>query len=130
MFRFSNTLKNIMIKNSPRISEGCIYEIPCKNCNCRYIGQSGKGLATRIKQHKYSVRTGQMSNALFLHLSNFNHSIDWDKANVILYCNNITKRNIIESALIKYNQHLLNVSQGMYKLDPFIVKEICKHVSV
>ena len=126
VFRFSNTLKNILIKNSPKVSNGCVYEVPCKNCNCKYLGQSSKGLATRIKQHKYSVRTGQISNALFLHMNDFNHAIDWDKAEVILYCNNVIRRNIVESAMIKYKENLVNVSPGMYKLDAFIVKEICK----
>ena len=129
VFRFSNTLKSIMIKNSPEVTSGCIYEVPCKNCNCKYLGQSSKGLATRLSQHKYSVRTGQMSNALFLHMNDFDHGIDWKKAKVILYCNNITRRNIIESAMIKYNQNLVNISPGIYRLDSFIVREICKLVS-
>ena len=128
VFRFPNTLRNIMIKNSPEVLSGCIYEIPCKDCSSSYYGQSGKGIATRIKQHQYSVRTGQMSNALFLHTNHFNHRIDWDKARVILYCNNSTKRNIIESSLIKTKNDLINVSQGMYKLDSFVVKEIFKTV--
>ena len=128
VFRFSNTLKNFLIKNSPKNSLGCIYRIPCVNCDHFYIGQSGKGIATRIKQHKYSVRTGQMSNALFLHMNNFNHAINWVGSDVLLYCNNIIKRNIIESALIKNGNNLMNVSQGIYKLDPFIVKEISRLV--
>ena len=119
-----------MIKNSPKVSDCCIYEVPCKSCNCKYLGQSSKGLENRIRQHRYSVRTGQMSNALFLHMNNFNHGIDWDNAKVILYCNDIVRRNIIESALITHNQDLLNVSPGMYKLDSYIAREICKLVSV
>ena len=130
VFRFTNTLKNILIKNSPKTSDCCVYQVPCKSCNCRYLGQSSKGLANRIDQHKYSVRTGQTSNALFLHMNTFNHGIDWDNAKVVLYCNDIVRRNIIESALISNNQNLLNVSPGMYKLDAFISKEICKLVSV
>ena len=130
VFSFPNTLKNVLIKNSPKVSQGCIYEVPCKNCNSCYVGQSGKELSTRIRQHRYSVRIGQMSNALFLHMNDFNHAIDWEGAHVIVYCNNITKRNIIESALIKYRNDLINVSQGMYKLDPFVVKEIFKLVSM
>ena len=63
-------------------------------------------------------------------MNTFNHGIDWDNAKVVLYCNDIVRRNIIESALISNNQNLLNVSPGMYKLDAFISKEICKLVSV
>ena len=67
-----------------------------------------------------------MSNELFLHMNEFNHDIDWNKSEVIIYCNNITRRNIIESALRKYNKNLVNVSPGMYKLDAFAVNEIGK----
>ena len=126
VFRFSNTLKNFMIKNSPKVSNCCIYQIPCKNCNRKYLGQSSKGILARIEQHKGSVRRGQTSNALFLHMNECNHGIDWNKSEVIIYCNNITRRNIIESALIKYNQNLVNVSPGMYKLDAFTINEIGK----
>ena len=129
VFRFSNTLKNKLIKNSPSICNGCIYEIPCKDCNCKYIGQSGKGLATRINQHKGCIRRGETSNALFLHRNNYNHAIDWDRAKVYLYCDNVTKRNIVESAMIKSQENLMNVSPGMYKLDAFLVNEIFKLVS-
>ena len=90
VFKFSNTLRNMLIKNSPSLCNGCVYEIPCKDCNCKYIGQTGKGLATRIKQHKYSIRSGQMSNALFLHRNNDNHVIDWDSSKVLVNCNNVT----------------------------------------
>ena len=69
-----------------------------------------------------------MSNALFLHMNNFNHPINWEGSEVLLYCNNITKRNIIESAFIKNCDNLMNISQGIYKLDPFIVKQISKLV--
>lgn len=124
VFRYTSTVKNILIKNSPKNSLGCVYEIPCKDCNHSYFGQSGKGLLTRLKQHKYSVRTGQMSNGIFLHLNNFNHRINWEGAKVLLYCNNITKRNIIESALIRNSSNLMNISQGMYKLDRFIINHI------
>ena len=129
VFRFANTLKQTLIKNSPKNSLGCIYKIPCLDCSHLYIGQSGKGISTRIKQHQYSVRSGQESNALFLHRNNFNHRINWKDAEVVIYCNNITKRNIIESVLIKKSNELMNISQGMYKLDPFIIESIFKLVS-
>ena len=72
---------------------------------------------------------GQTSSALFLHMENHNHLINWKGADVILYCNNITKRNIIESAFIKHQIDLINVSAGLYKLDAFVVEKIFKLVS-
>ena len=126
VFKYSN-VKSQIIKNSPLCKAACIYEIPCKECNKRYYGQTGKQLAVRLKQHKYSIRTAQTSSALFVHLSNFNHRIDWDQSKELVYCEDIVKRNIIESCLIKFNNaNVLNLSPGLFKLDAFIINEVVK----
>ena len=124
-FSNNNVLKNKLIKNSPVNSAGCVYNIPCKQCDMVYIGQTGKDLSVRIKQHKYSVRTGQESNALFVHMRDKNHPIDWEKASKIANSKLTVDRNIIESSLIKQNSNkVLNLSPGLYKLDPIITKKI------
>ena len=71
MFKYENTIKKKLIKNSPHVDEsrrGCVYSIGCKNCNQLYIGQTGKFLEARVKQHKYAVRTGNESSAIFKHV--------------------------------------------------------------
>ena len=125
----NSTLENILIKNSPRQQVGCIYEIPCKHCNQKYVGQSGKELATRIKQHKYNVRTGNTASSLFHHMNNCNHTIDWNGAKEIMYCKDIIKRDLVESCIIKENcLDLMNTSPGLYKLDNLLVNNIVKQL--
>ena len=131
IFKNSGTLKSLLINNSPKQNYGCIYTIPCNGCDMRYLGQTGKILDCRIKQHKYAVRTGQISNALFIHMNNNNHIIDWKSSSEIVICNNIIKRNIIESAFIKYfNHQLLNLSLGLFKLDCYLVNQIVRQYNV
>lgn len=48
----------MFLNNSPNNVVGCVYKIPCKPCNKSYVGQTGKKLNIRIKQHNCSVRTG------------------------------------------------------------------------
>ena len=125
-FRNNNTVRTTLIKNSPDTNIGCIYRIPCKTCDKSYIGQTGKELDTRIKQHKYSIKNGQENNALFVHVRDLNHPIDWDNAIPLVLCKNSLDRNIIESSFIKHSKdNNVNNSTGMYKLDPFLIKEIC-----
>ena len=120
----------MLIKNSPKQTSGCIYEIPCNQCNKKYVGQSGKELAIRIKQHKYNVRTGSMASSLFQHMNEENHSINWNAAKEIMYCKDSVKRNIIESCIIKKNyMELLNTSPGLYKLDELLIDNICKQLA-
>ena len=124
-------LKDIVIRNSPACTNGCVYKIPCKNCNKMYLGQSGKELQVRLNQHKYCVRTGNMSSALFVHINETNHCIDWKNSQEIVRCQDITKRNIIESCLIKNGRdNLLNLSEGLFKLDPFIIQNISNFVKI
>ncbi len=70
----------MLVKNSPNNARGCVYKILCKDCDNCYIGQTGKELNTRIKQHRYSVRKGPESNALFVHTRDNNHCTDWNNA--------------------------------------------------
>ena len=95
VFKNDSTIKNILIKNSPIISTGCVYTVPCMNCDKKYIGQTGKELSIRLQQHKYSVRTAQNSSAIFVHLNHFNHQIDWHNSDKILNCSDFVKRYII-----------------------------------
>ena len=131
VFSNTSTVKNMLIKNSPENSVGCIYKIPCKRCNKIYVGQTGKELNTRVKQHKYSVRTGQESNALFVHMRDEDHCIDWDNASPILCCKSVLSRNIVESSIIKNTESVnMNLSCGMYKLDKFITEKNCSQVKI
>ena len=125
IFKNQNTVKTLLIKNSPTVNKGCIYEIPCRDCDKCYLGQSGKDISVRLKQHQYAVRTGNTSNALFVHIWDNDHNINWEGAREIGHCKDIVKRNIIESSLIKANSgRIFNLSPGLYKLDSFIVRKI------
>ena len=129
VFQNKNKLKTLLIKNSPDTQLGCIYRIPCLDCDRFYIGQTGKSIKVRITQHKYSVRSGQLSNALFLHFSENNHRIDWKNTYVIKNNNSIIERNIIESCLIKHTfDKNLNISLGLYNLDSFIINRLIMHI--
>ena len=51
--------------------------------------------------------------------------IGWTNSKEILFCNNLVRRNIIESCIIKFNAlNVLNISPGMYKLDNYLVEMI------
>ena len=125
-FKNNNNVKTTLIKNSPTCNKGCVYEIPCKSCSKVYIGQTGKDLNDRLKQHKQSIRYGQENSAIFTHVRYHNHCIDWENTKKIVNnCNNIQTRNIIESCLIKENfGNSMNLSQGLYRLDKYMTMEI------
>ena len=121
VFSFKNTLKNILIKNSPTNNTSCLYKIPCNNCGSFYIGQTSKSLSIRIAQHKNYVRTAQENSAIFCHYQEYNHPVSWKDSSEILYISNFYTRNLLESILIKVTfDKNMNLSLGMYTTDKII----------
>ena len=110
--------------NSPLLDEiGGVYCIPCKVCDRVYVGQTGKSLLERIKQHKYNIRTANESSAVFKHQQKFNHNINWESAKFVCKCNHQIKRLIIESCIIK-KCNVMNLNDGLYKIDTMLTKSI------
>ena len=122
VFNFKINSRSILIKNSPKNKNNVIYKIPCKDCSKYYIGQTSKSLETRLSQHKNNIRNGSTNSALFLHLSENSHRIDWQQSKEIMYCNSSIKRNIVESAIIKLSwSSNYNVNDGLYNFDSIMI---------
>ena len=63
-----NTLKNhfCQLKDSIPPDEKCgVYKIQCEQCPFSYIGQTGRPLKTRLKEHKYALTSSQPKNSNF-----------------------------------------------------------------
>ena len=42
-----------------------VYQIPCRGCQKSYVGETGRGLKTRLAEHKRDVREHRVSNATY-----------------------------------------------------------------
>ena len=70
-----------------------------------------------------------MANALFVHINDTNHAINWTESKEILYCTDYIKRNLIESSIIKKEyDKLLNISHGLYKIDDILINGILRQI--
>ena len=124
VFKNDITLKRIVIKNSPNSDQNIAYNIPCKDYNLSYIGQTSKTLTKRVQRHKYEVRQAFTTNSLFSLIHQRDHRVDWQGASILTRCNEIVSRNLAESALIQLLQKdnkLLSSSPGLYIHDLFIL---------
>ena len=132
VFKFTKTIKNVLIKNSPEDNNNLIYSIHCKDCNMPYIGQTSKGITQRKNQHIDNVRKGKVNSAIFMHLNNnnFEHEINWQEPKVLLRCNDYYARNITESALIQITKESnMNMSSGLFSIDPINLDLMKKDLS-
>jgi len=92
----------VLVHPKDRISDEekpeMVYKIPCKNCECVYVGETGRPLAARVKEHHKEVdsitgiftraektRAASICNksAITDHVCNENHVTDWANAKVI-----------------------------------------------
>ena len=53
------------IPNSKK--KGVIYEAPCKDCPCVYIGETGRTLEKRLTEHKTAVKMNDPKNGITVH---------------------------------------------------------------
>lgn len=87
IFKTTNTLRNhLMHVKQPRPmskEKGVVYEIPCLDCNSKYIGETGRILEKRIKEHQYTVKRKDEKNGISVHAWNNSHRVNWSKARVV-----------------------------------------------
>ena len=117
-FKYTSTIKSMLVRNKNKnICDAGIYKIPCQDCELVYIGETGRNLETRIKEHKYAVKSHNKNNALFHHKYETDHRINWQGSHLMYKCHDFRKRKIIESMCIQKFGNF-NLSEGTYKLDP------------
>ena len=127
VFKYDNTIKKTLIKNSPPSNSGIVYKIPCRDCDQFYVGQTGKSLKTRISQHQYSVRMCQSSSGLFQHKAANDHHINWSEAKILAKSKCFYERNVIESCLISNTYaNNVNMSYGNFKCDRLLNEMVIK----
>ena len=96
-----NHSPHITLPEDPYTSEdkSCVvYQIPCSDCDYVYIGQTKRGLKSRLADHRRA--TSQLRpelSALCEHAMDFNHTIDWEKSEILKVENNYSKRLISEA---------------------------------
>jgi hypothetical protein len=109
-------------------TEAGIYKIECNTCNKAYIGQSGREIKTRFKEHISYIRTNKPTSAFAQHILDRNHDYGniTDSVQILKRCQ---KRNLIncweafyiqklrqESNLIK--EQVTQVSNPLYNIHP------------
>ena len=57
-----------------------MYEVPCKEYDKCYIGETKRTLKVRLGEHKQVVKRGDPKNGIAVHAHESNHTIDWDEA--------------------------------------------------
>ena len=132
-FSARNTLKKQLSRTGPKapVDVPGVYRVECKVADCPnglYIGETGRNLSKRIREHGNDIRAANTSNALFKHmLDNSGHQFNLRGAKIIYKSTSKPKRQLVESSLIASRPNC-NLKPGDFPVDrlsaPAIVKSL------
>lgn len=91
-----------------------VYRVPCGVCDKSYIGETGRGIETRLKEHKRDLRYNREYSAFVDHADKTHHLPNWDGAAVVTSCKSKTNRKAIEAAYILLSD-TINMRAGFIK---------------
>ena len=109
-----NVLKS---KNSStlKMDNSVAYSIPCAVCDRQFIGETGRGLKTRIAEHRRDMRNHTESNAMVAHANKEGHLPRWEQANILEKGIPENIRRALEAAHIQ-SKDTTNTRSGFYTL--------------
>ena len=115
IFTYKNKFKNQLVHNKPPASiKRGVYSIPCNDCNKSYIGETGRDLKIRIKEHKKDVLEMKQTSDIAQYVCKMDHWFNFNKANIIFESSNQNIRRIVESAVISLKSKKdLTINQNM-----------------
>ena len=90
-FQPTNALQQVLVRPKDPVPKenrsGVIYQIPCSRCPQTYIGQTGRTLGQRLKEHQRAGRDRNTStSALANHVCSTGHPVDWNRAQILDSC--------------------------------------------
>ena len=88
--------------------QGVVYKVKCKDCGKLYIGETGRMLKLRLKEHKYGAKKKEDQenvSGLSQHMQTTKHEIDFDNAEILYKEGNYAIRKMKEGIAIKRHQY-------------------------
>jgi hypothetical protein len=71
--RTTNTISQQLVKKPNLNNPSGIYKLKCRTCNKAYVGQSGRPITLRQKEHIRYIKTNDPISAYLLHILNNRH---------------------------------------------------------
>ena len=118
VFRSSTTLRNHLVHPKdpvpPGRRGGVVYEIPCGECDQVYIGETGRPIGERIKEHQRDVRLSCVDrSAVAEHAWGAGHRPNWDDVRCIDHEPHWYTRRVKEAIHIRLRHNNINRDSGV-----------------
>ena len=112
---------------STKFITNIIYKIPCNDCDEIYIGETGRSIQTRKKEHQDRISRRDSNSQIYQHVSQLPnpHTINWNNASIIHTNRNMKQRRVIEAAYTISNNKTYNRCTD---LPPTLVLPLVKNI--
>jgi hypothetical protein len=121
-FKANNTIYQQLAQNADNRNPSGIYKIKCNTCSKNYVGQSGRHITTRHKEHIRYIKTNNPVSAYAKHILNNRHEYGTanDTLKLVQPCRKSKKINNLENLYIQTyrQQNLLITEQQINKPNP------------
>ena len=112
----TNTVKQSLVRPKDRENDenrsGVVYQISCQDCDAQYVGQTGRHLGERLKEHQRATRKGyHLESGVAEHVVDTGHCIDWS-VEVLDQDLNQRRRLVREAIWIRKNNPSMNRETG------------------
>ena len=111
------TIRQTLVNVKNRVPEekrtGVVYEVPCRDCDHVYIGETGRTLKKRLAEHKLTVRRFDEKNGIAVHVHQHDHHIDWESARVVGNETFYWRRRVLEAIKINSHPSTINLDCGL-----------------
>ena len=95
------TLRQIVSKPKPinKLEEknNVIYQIQCNDCSAKYVGQTGRKLATRLHEHQLAIKRHDRLSLISVHEDNEGHHFNFNTVKILDRANNKRTREFLEA---------------------------------
>ena len=110
------TLRQELVKPKDKVKDkhGVVYEIKCGDCNATYVGQTGRNLSQRVKEHHTATVNGRVEHSgIAQHAWDSHHEIDWSNVQVLAQEPSERRRQVREALIISEKSPSMNRDVGL-----------------
>ena len=129
-FKPFNTKKQQLIEKEHKSNPSGIYKLQCNTCKDVYIGQSGRDINVRYKEHVRYIRTNNPTSAYATHILNNNHEYGQakDTVQILKKCDKGIRMNCWEAMFVQtyYQKGNLVTEQQVNEHNPLFELMHCK----
>ena len=120
IFKYNEKIGKKLCKNklSNKSCDVGVYKIDCLDCEKVYVGETGRNVNVRVKEHKHDIVIDKQNSGIARHVHDTGHSFNFANTQVLYPSNDLSKRHIVEAALIRrFDKKTCNLNSGFIELD-------------